>query len=40
MEFDGAYSDVKKTITNIESYSGVGRAALNRRVRPLPAPGK
>ena len=29
MEFDGAYSDVKKTITNIESYSGVGRAALN-----------
>ena len=28
MEFDGAYSDVKKTITNIESYSGVGRAAL------------
>ena len=26
MEFDGAYSDVKKTITNIESYSGVGRA--------------
>lgn len=28
MEFDGAYSDVDKTITNIESYSGVGRAAL------------
>ncbi|MBT8076911.1 MAG: TonB-dependent receptor, partial [Gammaproteobacteria bacterium] len=28
MEFDGAYSDVEKTITNIESYSGVGRAAL------------
>ncbi len=28
MEFDGAYSDVKKTITNIESYSGVGRAGL------------
>ena len=28
MEFDAAYSDVKKTITNIESYSGVGRAAL------------
>ena len=28
MEFDGAFSDVKKTITNIESYSGVGRAAL------------
>ncbi|MBT8073368.1 MAG: TonB-dependent receptor plug domain-containing protein, partial [Gammaproteobacteria bacterium] len=27
MEFDGAYSDVEKTITNIESYSGVGRAA-------------
>jgi len=28
MEFDGAYSKVKKTITNIESYSGVGRAGL------------
>jgi iron complex outermembrane receptor protein len=28
MAFDGAYSDVEKTITNIESYSGVGRAAL------------
>jgi len=28
MEFDGAFSDVTKTITNIESYSGVGRAAL------------
>mgnify|MGYP001825671199 FL=1 len=28
MTFDGAYSDVEKTITNIESYSGVGRAAL------------
>ena len=28
MRFDGAYSDVEKTITNIESYSGVGRAAL------------
>ena len=28
MRFDGAYSDVDKTITNIESYSGVGRAAL------------
>jgi iron complex outermembrane receptor protein len=28
MEFDGAYSKVDKTITNIESYSGVGRAGL------------
>jgi iron complex outermembrane receptor protein len=28
LEFDGAYSDVKKSITNIESYSGVGRANL------------
>jgi iron complex outermembrane receptor protein len=28
MMFDGAYSDVKKTITNIESYSGVGRSGL------------
>ena len=28
MDFDAAYSDVDKTITNIESYSGVGRAAL------------
>jgi iron complex outermembrane receptor protein len=26
--FDGAQSDVEKTITNIESYSGVGRAGL------------
>ena len=26
--FDGAISDVEKTITNIESYSGVGRAGL------------
>ena len=26
--FDGARSDVEKTITNIESYSGVGRAGL------------
>jgi len=28
LEFDGARSDVEKTITNIESYSGVGRANL------------
>ena len=28
LEFDGAISDVDKTITNIESYSGVGRANL------------
>ena len=28
LEFDGALSDVEKTITNIESYSGVGRAGL------------
>jgi iron complex outermembrane receptor protein len=28
LEFDGAQSDTEKTITNIESYSGVGRANL------------
>ncbi|WP_191621222.1 TonB-dependent receptor [Marinihelvus fidelis] len=28
VEFDAAVSDVEKTITNIESYSGVGRAGL------------
>jgi iron complex outermembrane receptor protein len=28
LEFDGAISDVDKTITNLESYSGVGRANL------------
>ncbi|NNJ64832.1 MAG: TonB-dependent receptor [Xanthomonadales bacterium] len=28
LTFDGAYSEVDKTITNIESYSGVGRAGL------------
>lgn len=28
LEFDGAISDVDKTITNMESYSGVGRANL------------
>lgn len=28
LSFDGALSDVEKTITNIESYSGVGRANL------------
>ena len=27
--FDGAHSDVEKTITNVESYSGVGRAGLS-----------
>lgn len=28
MEFDGAYSETEKTILNVESYSGVGRAGL------------
>jgi iron complex outermembrane receptor protein len=28
LNFDGAYSETDKTITNIESYSGVGRANL------------
>lgn len=28
VRFDGAYSEVDKTITNVESYSGVGRSGL------------
>jgi len=33
--FDGAYGDVRKTITNIESYAGVGRAGLATQGDPI-----
>ncbi|MGD8929243.1 MAG: TonB-dependent receptor, partial [Lysobacterales bacterium] len=34
LKFDGAHSEVDKTITNVESYSGVGRAGLSTQGAP------
>ncbi len=36
LEFDAAYGEVDKTITNIESYAGVGRAGLGTQGSPTP----